>query len=527
MEENWVKVSNIAKLVENGRMIFRHKGKQILLIKKDEQIFAVNNRCPHEGYPLSEGTLSEDCNLTCNWHNWKFDLTSGETIVGGDDLRHYPLRMQDDCLWIDVQNPPDKLMQQRALDNIQDSFPRYEYDRMAREISRFRQAGGRYEDVVIDCIKKNYDHLQYGLGHAFGAATDWLSLAEEMDSAGRKDEALAAVLEVISHVAWDVMRDKLTPFSENILPYKDTVLLAAIEAEDEIRAIALVRGAFAEGLGYDDLEPVLAAAALAHYNDFGHSAIYVYKIGQLIERLGHDVLEPLVLSLIRQMIYARREDLIPEFSHYKAALATWDGKNNQAITAQDLKGLTVNRTLDRMVQSSARPEDCFRAVHETLGWNMLHFDLARDLSTDHPVAHNVSWLNFTHGLTFANALRNLCGRYPILWPQALLQLACFSGRNVNYCKFEQNMSFWHVNDPQDFFAKECVNLVDTGYPEPIISCHRVKLLAAIREDVPLMRAGSGSDIILASVNRYLNSPIKRKHSLRTAKQARQFVAREG
>ncbi|MFL5239337.1 MAG: Rieske (2Fe-2S) protein, partial [Rhizomicrobium sp.] len=31
-------------------------------------MFAIANRCPHEGYPLSEGTLSPGCLLTCNWH---------------------------------------------------------------------------------------------------------------------------------------------------------------------------------------------------------------------------------------------------------------------------------------------------------------------------------------------------------------------------------------------------------------------------------------------------------------------------
>ena len=36
---------------------------------------------------------------------------------------------------------------------------------------------------------------------------------------------------------------------------------------------------------------MLGAAALAHYADFGHSAIYVLKTGQLIDRLGNTVSE--------------------------------------------------------------------------------------------------------------------------------------------------------------------------------------------------------------------------------------------
>jgi len=238
-------------------------------------------------------------------------------------------------------------------------------------------------------------------------------------------------------------------------------------------------------------------------------------------------MEPLLLSLIRQLIYASREDLIPEFRHYGVVLEQWDGTGDKPVTAQQFAELSVNKTLDRMLLSSGRGGEIFTAIHETLARNMLHFDLARDQSTDHPIAQNVGWLNFTHSLTFANAVRNLCERYPELWPQALLQLGCFSGRNVNFIDGEQDMSVWQVADVAAFFDRELLNLADHACPEPILSAHRLKVLTAVREDVWLMAPGRRRDTVLASVHRYLNSPLKRRHSLRTAKQARQFVAREG
>lgn len=526
-EPKWIKVGNTSKLDEKGRMVFRYEGKQILLIQQESQVYAVNNRCPHEGYPLSEGSMSKDCKLTCNWHNWKFDLQTGDTVVGGDALRHYPVHMEEDSLWIDVQDMPQEENRQKALDNIQDSFQRYEYARMARELSRLKQAGGDYQQAVSDCINRNYDHLEYGMGHAFAAASDWLAYAVELEGRNQEDEALVAILEIISHVAWDVLREGYFPFTENILPYDKDALSSAIELEDEETAVSLVRGAISEGLTYHQLEPVLASAALAHYNDFGHSVIYVYKVGQLINQLGPNVTVPLLLSLIRHLVYASREDLIPEFRHYGNALVQWDGKGGKAIKYQDFSGLSVNKTMDRMLQSSAKVDEVFTAIHEKLARNMLYFDLARDQSTDHPIAQNVGWLSFTHGLTFANAVRVLCGRYPDLWPQALLQMACFSGRNVGFIDAEQDILSWNVNNPQAFFESEFVKLVDHSCPEPIVSCHRLKVLAAVREDVGLKPSGEANDVLLASVNRYLNSPLKRKHSLRTAKQARQFVVGEG
>jgi nitrite reductase/ring-hydroxylating ferredoxin subunit len=84
----------LADIRTNGRKVVRKDGKQILLILAGERVFAIANRCPHEGYPLVEGALDDACVLTCHWHNWKFDLRSGATIYGGDTLRVYPVKVE-------------------------------------------------------------------------------------------------------------------------------------------------------------------------------------------------------------------------------------------------------------------------------------------------------------------------------------------------------------------------------------------------------------------------------------------------
>ena len=47
-------------LKATGRKVVRLNDKQILLIASGSEIFAIANRCPHEGYPLSEGTEGPD-----------------------------------------------------------------------------------------------------------------------------------------------------------------------------------------------------------------------------------------------------------------------------------------------------------------------------------------------------------------------------------------------------------------------------------------------------------------------------------
>jgi len=100
---NWIRAIDVETLERRGRAILRHEGRQIALFATAEGVRACNNRCPHEGYPLSEGTLAEGtlaeaagsgCVLTCNWHNWKFDLATGANLDRGEALRVYPVKLE-------------------------------------------------------------------------------------------------------------------------------------------------------------------------------------------------------------------------------------------------------------------------------------------------------------------------------------------------------------------------------------------------------------------------------------------------
>lgn len=139
---NWFDAGSRVDLEKTGRRVLKAGRKQILLLLDQGRIFACNNRCPHEGYPLSEGTLGAACTLTCNWHNWKFDLASGETLVGGDRLRQYPVEERDGRIWIDVSDPPAEAQQARALANLEEASDDNDYERMAREVARFVKADG-------------------------------------------------------------------------------------------------------------------------------------------------------------------------------------------------------------------------------------------------------------------------------------------------------------------------------------------------------------------------------------------------
>jgi nitrite reductase/ring-hydroxylating ferredoxin subunit/uncharacterized membrane protein len=70
------------ELKENGMKCVRAGKADILLAKKNDQIFALANTCSHLGGPLSEGELLNDCSVRCPWHGSVFSLKDGSLIDG-------------------------------------------------------------------------------------------------------------------------------------------------------------------------------------------------------------------------------------------------------------------------------------------------------------------------------------------------------------------------------------------------------------------------------------------------------------
>jgi nitrite reductase/ring-hydroxylating ferredoxin subunit len=514
-----------ADLAARGRKVVRRGGRQVLLIASGERVFAIANRCPHEGYPLSEGTLGPDCVLTCDWHNWKFDLASGAAMIGRDPVRTYPTQLRGEQIFVDLADPPAERQRARALAGLGAAMADNDRTRMARETARLQRAGFEARDALTHAIIHVRERLEGGMTHAHAAAADWLALSERATS---PDLRLTALLEPVGHLAWDTLGAGRFPFPVGERAWDPAAFVAAMEAENEAAALGYVRGALRAGMTYPDLRPALTEAALAHYADFGHSAIYVLKAGQLVERLGESVLAPMLEALVRQLVYARREDRLPEFRGYGAALEHWPSGGAKPLRAEDLTGLSVAGVLKRVTASAGRPRrELFDALLGAAGWNLLHFQLDYDHSAGRKIADNVSWLDFTHALTFANAARHLCAERPDLWPAALLQLALFVGRNRPYVAAGQDLDAWSVDDPAGFIRDEMARLYDHGVVEPIIACHRLKVLFALEDELAATPAAPWAAVMCAGVNRYLNTPPKRHHGLRLARQARAFIAQEG
>ena len=72
----------------------------IAVFYNDGDPYAVDNRCPHMGFPLHKGTV-DDGILTCHWHHARFDLKSGCTFdLFADDVDAYPVTVDDGQVYV-------------------------------------------------------------------------------------------------------------------------------------------------------------------------------------------------------------------------------------------------------------------------------------------------------------------------------------------------------------------------------------------------------------------------------------------
>ena len=506
------------------KMVFRHGSKQILLIGMGKGIFALDNRCPHEGYPLSEGTGDpKQCLLTCNWHNWKFDLKSGKCVMGADNVTTYPVTVKGNTIAVDLSEPGPEQIRDAIMEGFAEAFKEDQKGRMTRELARLHYNGLDPLYAVAQSILWSYDKFEYGMKHSYAALADWLALYFEEEGL---EEKLICLSEGVSYIAHNATRYSNFPFGCQEVSYDRKSLVAAVESEDAALAESLVAAGLASGMRFQDFEEVLTEMALEHYNDFGHTLIYVYKASQLCQLMDNrEVDKALALSLIRSLAYTTREDLIPDFKAYTPALEGWSGFGDGAeVDTTGIEGQRVAKACSWLAEHGQqyRPEALYKALLKLNADNFLRFDLKYQEAVYVPVTKNVGWLSFTHGITFANAVRALCSKYPHLWKQGLMQMACFYGRNTSYLDEAVSFEEWRVDSAEDFFVQVKSRLYDHGMGQPIVSAHLIKTAMAIREEY----RETGEEFLLAAFNRFVNSPLKRTHVRRGVYQAINLVKKD-
>ncbi len=100
---NWFDIGPLTAIPRRGARTVRTPRREIAVFRTaDDQVFALENRCPHKGGPLSEGIV-HGAKVTCPLHNWVIDLESGGAT--GEDhgcSRTFPVKIVDGHVFVEM-----------------------------------------------------------------------------------------------------------------------------------------------------------------------------------------------------------------------------------------------------------------------------------------------------------------------------------------------------------------------------------------------------------------------------------------
>jgi nitrite reductase (NADH) small subunit len=99
----WIKIGALADIPRRGaRCVATPRGRIALFRTADDRVFALADRCPHKGGPLSQGIV-HGTSVTCPLHNWVISLETG-AAQGADHgkVASVPVTVDGDQLLIAV-----------------------------------------------------------------------------------------------------------------------------------------------------------------------------------------------------------------------------------------------------------------------------------------------------------------------------------------------------------------------------------------------------------------------------------------
>jgi nitrite reductase/ring-hydroxylating ferredoxin subunit len=392
---------------EVGTMKMRRVGGRPLAVVRTASGFhAIDNACPHQGYGLTTGALDGE-HITCQWHNWKFDVTTGRCLRGEEDVACHGVEVVDGEVLVTVDRPSPEEERARLWPSLRRGLEADYVGQVARDSTRLLTAGAEPAEIMWAGVALAAPRTEDGIGHELAMAADCLALAEVRTGT---DRALPLV-QGLSGLA-EVTRDR--PRRPLPAPDPSVDVPAVIEAEDAEAAMAGVLGAVLDGAEPSAVRDRLIEAASAHHLGYGHGMIYTQKSFEFLDRVGWDHAAALLPHLASRIVWSTREDTLPYMAKAMRQLATVD-LGRLADSEQRVDGWRPEALVDELLAAPEAPiarvadeatrgagiEGLLDAVSLGAARRLLRHDLTLERDLDEPFG----WLDITHVLTTAQAAR--------------------------------------------------------------------------------------------------------------------------
>jgi nitrite reductase/ring-hydroxylating ferredoxin subunit len=301
-----LRAASVAELRASGRLVVHLDRHTVCLFADGDEVYAVDNRCPHMGFPLHRGTLCDGI-LTCHWHHARFDLSTGGTFdQWADDLRRFPVEVRGDDVLVDLRPLDDVVEHQRKRlrDGLERDIPLV----VAKGTLTLLQADPT--GVEAFCEGLDFGVARRG-GGWFRGLTTLTCLMNLLPRLGQTDRA-GALYHGLSDVAADSVgqppRFRLDPLPGPAEPAQLARWFRSfIEVRDAEGAERALVTATRAGASSQQLADMLFAAATDHrYLDGGHTLDFVNKALEALDVAGWDRAEAVLASLPTQLAAAER-----------------------------------------------------------------------------------------------------------------------------------------------------------------------------------------------------------------------------
>ena len=422
----WALAGSLAA-VEAGSPVVTHvKGQTVALFKVDGRVYAVDNRCPHMGFPLHRGSV-RDCVLTCHWHHARFDLAGGGTFdPWADDLRVFPVEIREGEIWIDLSPRADPMEHQSA--RLRDGLERSISLVVGKAVIALME-GGR---SPVDPFRVGLDYgvrcRRNGWSQGLTMHTCFLNLLPHLDPVDRPHALFHGLSAVGQDTSGMAPRIQMTPLpgSDGDLETLKRWFRQFIEVRDGDGAERCVVSAVQAGATSEQMADMLFAAATDHrYISTGHPVDFTNKALEALDSAGWEYAEPVLASLVPSYTGASRTeessswrypiDLIAildrAFEAMPAALETgrsqqraeWDGRERLAPVLLGEDPQAITDALLSELQEGARPAEVAAAVTYAASLRIAHFHINNDFN---------DWDTALHTFTFSNAVEQGLRRSP-------------------------------------------------------------------------------------------------------------------
>ena len=426
--EYLVRAVRLTDIQAAGCLSVQVNGHTLAMFTYGDEVYAVDNRCPHMGFPLDRGTLKDGI-LTCHWHHARFDLASGGTFDQfADDVRVFPVEVRDGDVWVDLAPRGDPRAHQK--DRLQVGLERDIPLVIGKAVITLLDGGGDAVDPFRIGLDFGARYRQAGWGQGLTMLTCLMNLLPYLDAEDRP----RALYHGLSAVALDSdgspPRFPIRPLPDSTtdIPTLKRWFRQFAEVRDAEGAERCVVSAIRAGADHRQLADMLFTAATDHrYIQIGHVADFTNKALEALDAAGWDRprAEATLTSLVSGYAVADRmeesnawrnpvdliEILDRAFDELPAALETGHARRSTAWTGRNalvpvLLGEDPQAIADALLGALREG-----FTEEQLG-GAVAYAAALRIARYHTSNEFSDWDTALHTFTFANAIQQGMRRAP-------------------------------------------------------------------------------------------------------------------